>query len=236
MLKLKALLAKILKALAGLRVSPTYQSNVGATIFSGTWTAPADGIVVLVGTFNTSGSGAYWYVQDSSDIIGAMCLNSANGYRQSTVIPVYKGGKYKTYASNALTTATGWFYKTNCILGGGIALTQVISRVIHFLGGGYLAEIKSSIIEILNCASEGLWRRGKELEYTTRHRNWLYEWSHRTATERIEWDHSRIQEHWLNHADIYPLFAVSDICKGLYRRNLADLETVITRERGWCYA
>ena len=120
MRSLQAVISMILKVLIGLRVSPTYQSNVGATIFSGTWTAPADGIVVLVATFNTSGSGAYWYVQDSSDIIGAMCLNSANGYRQSTVIPVYKGGTYKTYASSSLTTATGWFYKTNCILGGGV--------------------------------------------------------------------------------------------------------------------
>lgn len=115
MLDVKKTLAKIITWISNYQ-PPHYEyvGNAGSTIFNGTWTAPNDGVLVMVGVpANSSANLAYWYVTDRTQgiQIGTLFWQSANQTRRSTSFPVIKGHQYYTDNSSRMATANAYFYK-----------------------------------------------------------------------------------------------------------------------------
>lgn len=115
MLDIKQLLSKIINWINAYK-PPHYEyvSNVGSTLYNNTWTAPDDGLLVMVGVSNNSGNLAYWYVNDvtQNDIqLGTLVWQSANNTRRSTSFPIIKGHQYNSPNKHAIQTANAYFYK-----------------------------------------------------------------------------------------------------------------------------
>lgn len=116
MLDVKALLNKLLKS----KTVFEYVGNYGSAVFNNSWTATDDGIAVILAQWNTSSVTGYWYVRDESQSnleIGCLHINSTNGCRNTTTIPIIKGHVYSSSAKAAITTAEFHFYAMK--LGGG---------------------------------------------------------------------------------------------------------------------
>lgn len=90
-----------------------YVGDVGSALFNGTWTAPYDGMLVIRGVANTSGSLAYWYIKDTTDnsYLSMLCWDSANGTSRSSSFPVIKGHIYSSPGKSAISEAYGHFFK-----------------------------------------------------------------------------------------------------------------------------
>lgn len=115
MLVVKKTLAKILNWIDSYEAPHwTYVGNVGGTIFNGTWTCPADGMVVVHGvTTSSSANNAYWYVNDRTQDIQVATLfwPSANQTRRTSSFPVIKGHQYYTSSATRMATANAYFYR-----------------------------------------------------------------------------------------------------------------------------
>lgn len=128
MLDVKKLLTKILQRINGLTAKYEYVSNVGSTIFNGTWTAPNDGMIVAIAQWNNGHAGGYWYIIDQSQDGNYVCTISTdytNQFRESSSFPVIKGHVYFTSDKSAVNNATAYFYKL--VVGG------VVSRLLYSL-------------------------------------------------------------------------------------------------------
>lgn len=120
-------LSKILKSILNATVKLTYAGDVGATLYNGTWTAPADGILVLKARVNNSGNVAYWYVSESGGTeVGAISTSRASQLLQTTTIPVRKGVGYTSPLKSGIQTATALYYRFDLVGG-------VLTRAKNFI-------------------------------------------------------------------------------------------------------
>lgn len=93
-----------------------YVGEVGNSIYSSTWTAPDNGIIVAIAQWSNAHGSAWWYITDSSNSGIYVCTLStdyANQFRESASFPVIKGHVYTTSSGNSssLTSATAYFYR-----------------------------------------------------------------------------------------------------------------------------
>lgn len=89
-----------------------YVGDYGSTIFNGTWTATDNGIMIQMLGSNTSGSNAYWYINDTTENKPVGCISfTANGTTNSASFPIVKGHTYASSAVNAVKSATAYFFK-----------------------------------------------------------------------------------------------------------------------------
>lgn len=117
MLKIKALLTKILTLLNGMGVAKVgdYSSELYNATSGSPWESPASGIMVIYA--GTNSVAAYWYVSDLTDNLGvarAVRPGTAN-YQLGASFPVIKGHEYWSQTSGLTTTRVATLYK----IGGG---------------------------------------------------------------------------------------------------------------------
>ena len=99
--------------------------------WSGTWTAPSDGMLVL--RITPSANWWYWYINDTSvnSITGTWShqfRGNFNGGAETKVIPVKKGAKLSTVQLDGINSINCLFYPLT--IGGGYGITSFMSTVL----------------------------------------------------------------------------------------------------------
>lgn len=122
----------IVKLLERMMPKLEYVGNFGTEVYNGTWTAPADGILLAHGQWNNSGTAAYWQITDQTDnhMVMSMATTNANQHQWEFGIPVLKGHEYYTSSAMALKAANAYFYR---LTWGGYCITSFISTVLSHL-------------------------------------------------------------------------------------------------------
>lgn len=96
------------------------------------WTATADGVIIMEIGWSTGGGGGYYYVKDNTANIeiAKMTTYSANGTSETRCFPVIKGHTYQVagYAKVDGNHLNFFFYKLK-LFGGGYGLTSILSRL-----------------------------------------------------------------------------------------------------------
>lgn len=115
MLNVKKLLTKVLS----LTPKFEYVGNMSQIHWS-SWTATADGVIIMEIGWSTGGGGGYYYVKDNTANIeiAKMTTYSANGTSETRCFPVIKGHTYQMagYSRVDGNHLNFFFYKTK--LGG----------------------------------------------------------------------------------------------------------------------
>ncbi len=115
------------------RLTPVFEyvGNMNQIHWS-SWTATADGVIVMEIGWTTGGSGGYYYVKDTTANreIAKMTTYSANGTSETRCFPVIKGHTYKVSAYERVdgNHLNFFFYKLK-LIGGGYYLTALFHRL-----------------------------------------------------------------------------------------------------------
>ena len=109
-----------------------YVGNMNQIHWS-SWTATADGVIIMEIGWSTGGGGGYYYVKDNTGNIeiAKMTTYAANGTSETRCFPVIKGHTYQVagYSRVDGNHLNFFFYKLK-LFGGGYGITSFMSTVL----------------------------------------------------------------------------------------------------------
>ena len=108
-----------------------YVGNMNQIHWS-SWTATADGVIIMEIGWSTGGGDGYYYVKDNTGNIeiAKMTTYAANGTSETRCFPVIKGHTYQVagYSRVDGNHLNFFFYKLK-LFGGGYGITSILSRL-----------------------------------------------------------------------------------------------------------
>lgn len=108
-MRLYTLLYKIIVFIKNKKASWGAQSSVSSSQIQSTWTAPADGVLQLVGVAISAGGDMVFYIAKNNKV-EAVLSRPADGGKTSTTLIVRRGDKITTDYVAKVQSYYGYFY------------------------------------------------------------------------------------------------------------------------------